>query len=131
MRMTWKRPFNGFDFEGFWDDCAYSLENYVKPPPSDESIASIEREMGGYRLPAAYIDLARRHNGGMVKRNCYPMTQRTGWAEDHIAIEGLYAIGRTSVYSLAGRRGAKFMITNGATLRLASASPIRQPRATN
>jgi len=108
--MTAKRPFDGFDFEGFWNDCPYSLENYVEPPPSDELIASIEQEMGGYRLPAAYVDLARRHNGGMVKRNCHPMKERTGWAEDHVAIEGLYAIGRTSKYSLGGEFGAKFMI---------------------
>jgi SMI1-KNR4 cell-wall len=84
--------------------------NYVEPPPSDELIASIEQELGGYRLPAAYVDLARRHNGGMVKRNCHPMKERTGWAEDHVAIDGLFAIGRTSKYSLAGQLGAKFMI---------------------
>jgi hypothetical protein len=108
--MTAKRPFDGFDFEGFWDDHPYSLENYVEPPPSDELIASIEQELGGYRLPAAYVDLARRHNGGLVKRNCHPMKERTGWSEDHVAISGLYAIGRTSKYSLAGQLGAKFMI---------------------
>jgi hypothetical protein len=108
--MTSKRPFDGFDFEDFWNDCPYSLENYVEPPPSDELIASIEQEMGGYRLPAAYVDLARRHNGGLVKRNCHPMKERTGWAEDHVAIEGLYAIGRTAKYSLAGELGPKFMV---------------------
>jgi len=108
--MTTKGSFHGFEFEGFWNDCPYSLENYVEPPPSGELIASIEQEMGGYRLPAAYVDLARRHNGGMVKRSCHPTKERTGWAEDHVAIEGLYAIGRTSKYSLGGQLGAKFMI---------------------
>jgi hypothetical protein len=82
--MTEKRPFDGFDFEGFWDDHPYSLENYV--------------------------DLARRHNGGLVKRNCHPMKERTCWSGEHVAIEGLYGIGRTSTYSLAGQLGAKFMI---------------------
>ncbi|MCA1537295.1 SMI1/KNR4 family protein [Bradyrhizobium sp. NBAIM03] len=110
MKMATKRLFDDFDFEGFWNDCPYSLENYVEPPPTDELIASIEHEIGGYRLPAAYVDLARRHNGGMVKRNCHPMKERTGWAEDHVAIEGLFALGRTSTYSLAGKFGAKFMI---------------------
>lgn len=110
MRMKAKRPFDGFDFEGFWNDHPYSLEKYVEPPPNDWLIASIERELGGYRLPAAYVDLSRRHNGGLVKRNCHPMKERTGWAEDHIAISGIYAIGRTSTYSLAGELGAKFMI---------------------
>ena len=79
--MTAKRPFDGFDFEGFWADLPYSLENYVEPPPSEELIASIEQELGGYRLPAAYVDLALRHNGGLVNRNCHPMKQRTGWSE--------------------------------------------------
>src|ERR1700760_3646793 len=109
-RMTAKRPFDGFDFEGFWDDHPYSLEKYIGAPPSDELIASVEQELGGYRLPAAYVDLARRHNGGLVKRNCHPMKERTGWAEDHVAITGLFAIGHTSKYSLAGRLGSKFMI---------------------
>jgi hypothetical protein len=108
--MTAKRPFDGFDFEGFWDDCPYSMENYVETPPNDRLIASVQQELGGYWLPAAYVDLARRHNGGLVKRNCHPMKERTGWAEDHVAISGLYAIGRTSKYSLAGELGAKFMI---------------------
>jgi hypothetical protein len=48
------------------------------------------------------------HNGGLLKRNCYPMDGPTGWAEDHIAISGLYAVGRTSHYSLCGNTGSKF-----------------------
>jgi hypothetical protein len=108
--MTSRKPFDGFDFQGFWDDHPYSLENYVEPPPIDALIASIEQELGGYRLPAAYVDLARRHNGGMVQRTCHPTKEPTGWAADHVAITGLYAIGRTSRYSLAGQRGSKFMI---------------------
>jgi len=106
--MGAKSAFAGFDFEGLWDDCEYSLKNYVEPAPSDELIASIEQELGGFRLPAAYVELARMHNGGLLKRTRYPMHERTGWAEDHIAITGLYAIGRTSNYSLCGKTGSKF-----------------------
>lgn len=106
--MGAKSAFEGFDFEGFWDDSEYSLESYVEPAPSDELIAAIEEELGGFRLPAAYVELARMHNGGLLKRNCYPMDEPTGWAEDHIAIAGLYAIGRTSDYSLCGKMGSKF-----------------------
>ena len=83
--MGAKSAFEGFDFEGFWDDCEYSLKSYVEPAPSDELIASIEEELGGFRLPAAYVELARMHNGGLLKRNCYPMDEPTGWAKDHIA----------------------------------------------
>ena len=106
--MGAKSAFDGFDFAGFWNDCEYSLENYVEAAPSDELIASIEEELGGFRLPAAYVELARMHNGGMLERNCHPMNEPTGWAKDHIAIEGLYAIGRTSNYSLCGQTGSKF-----------------------
>ena len=106
--MAAKSAFEGFDFEGFWYDCEYSLKKYVAPAPSDELIASVEKELGGFRLPAAYVELARMHNGGMLKRNRYPMDERTGWAQDHIAITGLYAIGRTSHYSLCSGMGSKF-----------------------
>jgi hypothetical protein len=106
--MGMKSAFEGFDFEAFWDDCEYSLKRYVEPAPSDELIVSIEEELGGFRLPAAYVELARMHNGGMLKRNCYPMDEPTGWAEDHIAITGLSAIGRTTKYSLCGEGGSKF-----------------------
>src|SRR5437899_2776617 len=106
--MAAKSAFEGFDFEELWDDCEYSLKEYVEPAPSDELIASIEEELGGFRLPAAYVELARMHNGGLLKRNRYPMNERTGWADDHIAITGLSAIGRTSNYSLCGKTGSKF-----------------------
>jgi hypothetical protein len=72
-------------------------------------VASIEDELGGYRLPAAYVALARVHNGGLVERCCHPMAEGTGWAEDHIMITGLYSIGRTADYSLCGPLGSTFM----------------------
>jgi len=106
--MGQKSAFKGFDFEGFWDDREYSLKSYVESAPSDELIASIEEELGGFLLPTAYVELARMHNGGALKRNCCPIDEPTGWAEDHIAITGLYAIGRTSKYSLCGNTGSRF-----------------------
>lgn len=96
------------DLDSFWDDSSYALDNYVEPPPSEALIASIEAELG-YRLPAAFLELARRHNGGIPRRSCFPMDEPTGWADDHIAISGLYAIGRTAKYSLCGERGVTFM----------------------
>jgi hypothetical protein len=106
--MSEKGAFDGFDFEGLWNDSAYSLKSYVESPPNDESIASIEEDLGGFRLPAAYVELARMHNGGLLRRSCHPMDEPTGWAEDHIVITGLYAIGRTSRHSLCGNTGSKF-----------------------
>ena len=106
--MDAQSAFQGFDFEGLWDDSEYSLKGYVELAPGDELIASIEEELGGFRLPAAYVELARMHNGGLLKRNCYPMDEPTGWAQDHIAITRLYAIGRTANHSLCGEMGSKF-----------------------
>ncbi|MFE9747157.1 SMI1/KNR4 family protein [Saccharothrix saharensis] len=94
------------DLEGLWSDAAH--DEYVEPAPSDQLIASIEAEIG-YRLPDAYIALARTRNGGMPARGAHPTTKPTGWASDHIAVTGIYAIGRTSRYSLGGELGATFM----------------------
>lgn len=106
--MSVRSALEGVDFDGLWDDSEYSLDSYMEPEPSDALVASIEEELGGFRLPSAYVELARIHNGGALRRNCYPMAEPTGWAPDHIAITGLYAIGRTSTYSLCGKTGSKF-----------------------
>ena len=106
--MPGGRAFEGSELEGLWEDSDYSRRSYVEPAPSDELVASIEEELGGFRLPPAYVELARIQNGGLLKRNCHPMNEPTGWAEDHIAIDGLYAVGRTSEYSLCGKTGSKF-----------------------
>lgn len=101
--------FHEFDFSEFWDDNPYSLSTYVEPAPSHDLVASVQDELGGYRLPGAYVELARIHNGGIVRRCCYPTHEPTGWAEDHIEITGLYAIGRTAHHSLCGDTGSRFM----------------------
>ncbi len=103
-------PFENFDFSDFWEDDDYSLREYVEDPPSDDLVRSIEAELGGYRLPAAYIELARRHNGGTPRRTAFPTTEPTGWAEDHIEITGILAVGRTKTYSLCGALGSNFML---------------------
>ncbi len=100
--------FGGFDHDGFWDDCDYSREHYTEPSPSDDLVAEIEAELG-VRLPAAWVELARVRNGGMVLRPCFPMDEPTGWAPDHIAITGIYAIGRTAEWSVCGPLGSRFM----------------------
>ena len=76
-----------------WDDSMYALKEYVSDPPSDELIASVEEELG-YKLPAAYIWLMKQHNGGIPVNTCYPCDEPTCWAEDHVAITGIFGIGR-------------------------------------
>ena len=102
-------PFEGFDFTSFWDDNWYARKEYVSDPPSDELIASVEEELG-YKLPASYIWLMKRHNGGIPVNTCYPTDTPTTWAEDHVAIAGIFGIGREKSYSLCGELGSQFMI---------------------
>ncbi|MCL2713125.1 MAG: SMI1/KNR4 family protein [Alphaproteobacteria bacterium] len=97
-----------FESGALWHDCVCSRENYVEPAPGARLIASIEQELGGFRLPAAYVELARSQNGGMLRRNFCPMPEPTSWAPDHVVVTGLFAIGRTARYSLCGARGSKF-----------------------
>lgn len=69
-------------------------------------IALVEQELG-YKLPASYIEFMRLHNGGISKRTCYPTTEPTCWAQDHVAIHGFYRIGRGSH---SGEWVSRFMI---------------------
>jgi hypothetical protein len=103
--------FEGFDVAGFWDDSAYALKEYVEEtPPTRELIASVEEELGGYRLPGSYVALMTPHNGGVPNRDHFPMTEPTSWADDHIAITGIRGIGRARPQSLCGEFGSRFWI---------------------
>ena len=102
-------PFEGFDLTGFWDDSMYALKEYVSDPPTDELIASVEEELG-YKLPASYIWLMKQHNGGIPVNTCYPCDEPTCWAEDHVAVTGIFGIGREKSCSLCGELGSQFMI---------------------
>ncbi len=76
-------------------------------PPTDALIAEVEAELG-LRLPPAYIALAKLHNGGNVALYTHPARTRTTWADDHVAITSIAAIGRTAHFSLCGRSGSTF-----------------------
>ena len=102
-------PFEGFNLTNFWDDNWYALKEYISEPPSDELITSVEEELG-YKLPAAYIWLMKQHNGGIPVNTCYPCDEPTCWAEDHVAITGIFGIGREKSCSLCGELGSQFMI---------------------
>lgn len=101
--------FAGFDLANFWDDSDYALKQYVEESPSSELIASIEQTLG-YKLPAAYIELMQEHNGGIPVNSCFPTDKPTSWADDHVAITGIFGIGRTKTYSLCGELGSQFML---------------------
>ncbi|UWX59278.1 SMI1/KNR4 family protein [Chryseobacterium oranimense] len=101
--------FKDFDFTGFWNESSYSVRDYIEPFPDDELIASVEEELG-YKLPASYIELMRKQNGGLVEKSCFPTSEENSWADDHIAITGIMGIGREKTYSICGELGSQFMI---------------------
>ncbi len=104
-----QKIFNEFDFSGFWNDTEYAVAHYVEERPTDERIYSIEQELG-YKLPAAYIELMKLHNGGTPTNCCFPIIDETSGAEYHCQITGIMGIGRSKTYSLCGSFGSQFMI---------------------
>ena len=102
------QPFNDFDLTDFWEDSAYARTEYVDAELTPALIASVELELG-FRLPLAYVALMQTQNGGMPTRARFPTTEATSWAEDHIAINGIFGIGRDKPHALLGAHGSKFM----------------------
>jgi hypothetical protein len=101
--------FDDFDLSNFWKQSEYALREYVSEPPTQELIASIEKELG-YKLPASYIELMTNQNGGIPNNSAFPTDEPTSWAKDHVAITGIFGIGRDKTYSLYGALGSKFMM---------------------
>jgi len=98
-----------FDPGTFWEDSAYAAKAYTEPASNDELIARVETDLG-YRLPAFYVALMRTRNGGVPRNTCFPTTEATSWADDHIAITGMAGIGYGKRYSLCGDLGSQFML---------------------
>jgi hypothetical protein len=99
--------FGNFDLSNFWAPSDYARKEYVDDPPSADLVASIEAELG-YRLPAAYVELAQHQNGGVPRNTCHRTATSTSWADDHIAVTGIYSIGRRKRYLLGGSMGSRF-----------------------
>lgn len=93
----------------FWVDSDYARREYVLAPPTDLSIAAVEKKLG-FKLPRSYIELMRHQNGGIPTRSCFPTTEPTSWSENHVALHGIFGIGESGNYSLCGALGSQFMI---------------------
>jgi hypothetical protein len=101
--------FDDFDLASIWKDSDYSKKEYVSAPVTDIAIASVEKRLG-YKLPAAYIELMRNQNGGLLARNAFPTSTPTTWADDHVGVNGIYGIGDSKSSSLCGGLGSQFKI---------------------
>jgi len=97
------------DLTDFWEKSAYADKEYVDEPIADQMLASVESELK-YRLPEAYVALSKSQNGGMPNKTNHRTSQPTSWAENHIAITGIYSIGRAKACSLCGSFGSQFWI---------------------
>lgn len=100
--------FEEVDLARFWKDSDYARKEYVLPPPTDISIAAVEKKLG-YKLPASYIELMQYQNGGLPRKTAFPTAESTSWAEDHVTINGILGIGDSKTYSLCGELGSQFM----------------------
>jgi len=101
--------FGDFDLTGFWKEADYANSEYVDGAPNQSVIDAVQERLG-YTLPAAYIELARHQNGGTPRKTCIRSSTRTTWAEDHVAITGIYSIGSRKRWSLCGEFGSAFWV---------------------
>ena len=101
--------FSDFDPGQFWEPSESAGVAYLGAPLTDKMVVAVERELG-YKLPAFYVELMKYQNGGIPRRTNHRTKVRTSWAEDHIAITGMFSIGREKRYSLCGAAGSRFWI---------------------
>ena len=101
-------PFEGFDLAGFWEDSEYARKTYLEVPLTHGLVAEIEAQLG-VRLPPSYLALMRSQNGGIPRSRCHSTSTPTTWAPDHIAISGIWGVGRNKLRSLGGGFGGRFM----------------------
>ena len=94
-----------FNWTGFWNDVDYAFESYIGKPVTDKDIKDAEAELG-YTLPAAYIELLKHHNGGVLHKNCF--INNDG---ESVNLTGIYGIDRDKKYSLFGEFGNEFWIS--------------------
>lgn len=97
------------NWDEFWDNSPYTEETYVGDFPTEEVIEAVEKELG-YKLPAFYIEMMRYQNGGTPTNTHFPTEESTSWAEDHVAITGIFGIGHKKENSLCGEGGSRFWI---------------------
>ena len=101
--------FGDFDISDFWEESDYANEEYVGKSLTDELVKLVEDELG-YTLPKAYIELLKYQNGGIPKKTNHRISESTSWAENHIAITGIFGIDKAKRYSLGGSFGSRFWI---------------------
>jgi hypothetical protein len=102
------QPFHDYSLEAFWEDSEYASSSYVGQAITAQMIADCEKQLG-YILPKSLIHLLENQNGGVPNNTNFPTLERTSWAEDHVAITGIFGCDSSKTYSLCGSLGGEFM----------------------
>lgn len=97
-----------FDANDFWEESEYATKEYVGESISQVMIDKVESDLG-YKLPASYIALLKSQNGGIPKNTNLPTKEATSWAEDHVALKGIFGLDSKKTCSLLGGLGSEFM----------------------
>ena len=79
--------FENFDLKAFWDE-----DDELPKKLTDEMVEKAEKKLG-YKLPKSFIELLKSRNGGYPINTCFPTSEKTSWADDHIGIETIFGIG--------------------------------------
>lgn len=95
--------------QDFWEASEYSKKAYEAEPVTKDLVSAIEAKLG-YKLPSSYVELMQTQNGGLPRRTCYRTKQRTSWADDHVAITGIYGISASKPNALCGEFSTQFWI---------------------
>jgi hypothetical protein len=106
-KVMMAKIFADFNEVAFWERSEYAIREYIGAPLTDTVLVAVERELG-YKLPASYVELMRFQNGGIPVRTSHRTKEPTSWAQDHIAITGIYSIGGDKPCSLLGTFGSQF-----------------------
>jgi hypothetical protein len=103
------KVFGDFDLGNFWEPADDASKEYVGPPFTRTLVAAVEHDLG-YKLPDSYVELMKSQNGGIPRKTKHRTAVPTSWAKDHIAITGIFSIGKEDSCSLGGMFGSRFWI---------------------
>jgi SMI1-KNR4 cell-wall len=102
--------FNDFEISEFWKESDYGNREYVGRSLDEGQIRSAQQKLG-YTLPSSYLELLRTQNGGLPARTCHRTSEPTSWADEHVAITGIFGLDPEKSYSLCGDTGSTFWIS--------------------
>lgn len=90
------------NLDGLWNDEHKANVDYTCTELTDEVLEAVEAKLGR-RLPASYVYVMRRHNGGILNR-CVFETDSI-----RVNLTGMLGVGSRARYSLTGSYGSEYL----------------------